>query len=443
MKYSDKILLVLGSSTYASEIVAYARRNGAHTIVADYLNPEKSPAKLLADESVFVSTSDVDALCDLVRKREVTGVLAGISEFNLMRAMEVSQRCQLPFYCTKEQWDSIEDKSSFRELCRKHEVPCPETYYAGGSFEDALAVPKRFPLVVKPVDCAASRGVRICQNEEELMRCVTDAFKCSHSGRVILEEFVQGSEFTAHFTVAGGCVSFTCADNRYPVVIHEGRVTSIPVARIYPSTFTNEIIREIVPGISRILENIGLSDAVVFVQGIHNPETGRFAVFEAGLRSAAEAPCRFLEHVNGINYMQGLVDVALLGRSTLDLSLDDPMLKGHCCAVASFIALGGRKVGAIRGLKEAVAACPGVIAYESRYPVGFVTPDTDTLRQLMIRFVMDCSSRDELVREITYLNNAVTVLDETGCNMVVRPDPRVLLSEPTFEDRGIYLERRS
>ena len=42
--------MVLGSNTGSTDIVKYARENGAYTIVADYLEPAKSPAKLIADE---------------------------------------------------------------------------------------------------------------------------------------------------------------------------------------------------------------------------------------------------------------------------------------------------------------------------------------------------------------------------------------------------------
>lgn len=428
MKYSGKTLLVLGSNALAPEIVRYARSNGAYTIVADWLDPSKSPAKLVADEHVLISTADVDALCSFVYKRSVNGVIAGVSEFNLMRAMEVSERCDLPFYCTKEQWNSLERKDCFRALCVEYGVPRPETYYTGASKDEALAADKAFPLVVKPVDCASSAGVHICANELELALVLDDALGRSASGTIILEECVTGSEFTAHFTVVNRHASFSCADNRYPVAVHEGRVTTIPVARIYPSTFVDRIATEVAPQICRMLEGIGLVNAVIC-----NSQTGRIAVFEAGLRSAGEAPCRFLSRVNNIDYMANLVDVALLGHSTLDSSLDDPMLGGRCCGVISFVALGGRTVGSIEGLEDAVTACQGVIGYESRYPVGSITPDTDTLRQLMIRFVMDCPSREELVREIAHLNNAVTVLDDAGHDMVVRPDPVALLCEPVAE----------
>ena len=55
-KFSGKRLLVLGSNVGATDIVEYARSHGAITMVADYLPPEKSAAKQVADEHFLIST---------------------------------------------------------------------------------------------------------------------------------------------------------------------------------------------------------------------------------------------------------------------------------------------------------------------------------------------------------------------------------------------------
>ena len=82
--FNGKTLLVLGSNVGSVEIVHYARAHGAHTIVADYFEPEKSAAKLVADEHALISTADVPQLEQLIKARHIDGVLAGISEFNLL-----------------------------------------------------------------------------------------------------------------------------------------------------------------------------------------------------------------------------------------------------------------------------------------------------------------------------------------------------------------------
>ena len=51
-----KKLLMLGTSKASCEMIEYAKSQGIYTIVTDYLAPEKSKAKLIADEYWMIST---------------------------------------------------------------------------------------------------------------------------------------------------------------------------------------------------------------------------------------------------------------------------------------------------------------------------------------------------------------------------------------------------
>ena len=59
-KFVGKKLLLLGTSVGTCDMVNYAKSQGAYVIVTDNLPPEKSAAKLIADEAWPVSTADVD-----------------------------------------------------------------------------------------------------------------------------------------------------------------------------------------------------------------------------------------------------------------------------------------------------------------------------------------------------------------------------------------------
>lgn len=423
-KFSGKKLLVLGSNVGATDIVTYARKNGAYVVVADWNPEEESPAKQVADEGILVSTADVEALCEYVKLNAVDGVLAGISEFNLLKAMEVSERCNLPFYCRKEQWDQVESKDRFRKLCEKCGVPCPKTYYAGDP--DGIVLEDiAYPAVLKPVDGSASQGVRICASQKDLVESIDASAAASRTGAIIVEEFVAGDEFTAHYVIHGGKAKLVCIDNRIPVAVHEGAVTTIPVARTYPNEYIDAYIEAIDAKMIALCESIDLDEAVLFIQGLHNRTTGRFVIFEAGLRGAGEAPNRFIREINGPDYMTLLVDKALSVSSNYDLTKEDPKLGGKYCGVVSFVAKGGI-VGSITGLEETVAQVKSVIEYESRYPVGSMTPNGDTLRQLMIRFVMICENKEQMAADIARLNENISVKDANGDELVVKMEPRWL-----------------
>lgn len=59
---------MLGTSKASCEMIEYAKSQGIYTIVTDYFEPEKSKAKLIADEYWMISTGDFDALEKSVEK---------------------------------------------------------------------------------------------------------------------------------------------------------------------------------------------------------------------------------------------------------------------------------------------------------------------------------------------------------------------------------------
>lgn len=427
-KFDGKCLLMLGSNAGSINILKYAKLHGCYTIVTDNLPKEKSIAKMEADECLSISTADIEKLVELVKKKRIDAVMAGISEFNILKAMEVSEKSGLRYYCNRVQWDNIGLKDQFRRLCINHGVPCPRTFFIGTTIPKNVWSIFEYPVVVKPVDKSSSEGVHICFNEEDLRVGMIDALNVSDKGLIIIEEYVLGNEFTAHYTINDRKATLSCVDNRYSIAVHEGNVTTIPAARVYPSVYTKQYIKSVNSAMIRLCESLQLECGVVFVQGIYNPNINRFWIFEGGLRSAAELPSRFLNIVNGVDYLHALVDYALLGGTAFVCEKEDPFLCGKCCGIISLVARGGR-VRRIVGLENAVISTPSVIEYESRYPVGSLVPDGDTLRQLMIRFVMVCHTREQMIHDVKYLNEHIQVFDENGENMVIYLDPNRLQDE--------------
>lgn len=426
-KFDGKKLLLLGSNVGTLDLIRYAKQNGAFTIVADNLPKEQSVGKQEADRGVLISTGDIKTLEDFIRKERIDGVFAGVSEFNLLKAMELCRHCGFPFYCSKDQWNQIENKESFRAICQSFRVPCPQTFFVGSNVSVEELSTIRYPVIVKPVDASSSIGITICYDEKCLNDAIRIAINNSAIGRIIIEEFFEGEEFTAHYTIVKGKVSLSCIDNRVPVAIHSGSVTTIPVARVYPSSFIKEFIEQVNDKLVSLCESLNLPAGVLFVQGLYNQKFNTFSMFEAGLRCAGEAAYRITERINGNNFMNLFVDYALLGNTDdYIIENDDPFMKGKMGCVTSFVSKGGR-IGRIIGYEDALKSVPSIISSECRYHEGDTTPTGDTLRQIVLRFSLVCDSREQMIHDIEIINQTVTVLDDKGKDMCL-----------TFNARSYY-----
>jgi biotin carboxylase len=53
-----------------------------------------------------------------------------------------------------------------------------------------------YPCVVKPVDSAGSRGVSVVLNGDKITSSIREAISYSSNGRVIVEEYIDGKEYT-------------------------------------------------------------------------------------------------------------------------------------------------------------------------------------------------------------------------------------------------------
>ena len=69
---------------------------------------------------------------------------------------------------------------------------------------EAKRLSVEFPVVVKPIDCGGSKGVRKAVDRQELWLAAQGAFKVTRAGEILIEEFCEGVEVAADCFVQGG-----------------------------------------------------------------------------------------------------------------------------------------------------------------------------------------------------------------------------------------------
>lgn len=407
---------MLGTNVGSLDMVQYCQSLGYFVIVTDS-NSEQFGAKTIANQVASVSTRDIPSLIELCKSEKISAVIAGVNEGNIRSALSVSETLGLPFYCSSDQWELVMDKSKFRDLCDRNGVPSPKTFFAGLATDFQIdSVKLEFPLVIKPVDASALAGISICNYSHEVAKAIQTARENSITESVIIEEFVDGVEFTAAYAVVEGQLSLSSIDDRYPLVL-PGMSTSFPILRVYPSLHAQSFIDECTHSLTALCREIGLENGCIFFQGIRSSKG--YAIFEAGLRLAGEATYRFLQPLNGVNPLHHITDVSIGRVSNHAIEKDDPFLGGKVAAIISFVSSGG-VISEMHGLEEA-QQLENLIEWEQRYAPGDLIPNDGTLRQIVLRYILECANYDELNRDIALLSNLIKVLDNNGDSMVFYP----------------------
>jgi biotin carboxylase len=409
--FSGKRLLLLGTSVASVSMVRYAQQEGAYVIVTDNLTPEQSAAKQICDECADVSTHDMDALYEFALKKDIDGIFCGVSEGNLRVLRSLCEKLGLPCYFTQAQWDVCQNKKTFKKLCIKYGVPVPREYTVAdgkNSVDNA-----EFPVIVKPVDGFAARGITICRTERELAPALRYAREHSGNGSIIVEDYVTGTEITSVYTIKNGEVSLSILRDRYPSLDHPG-VTAQFDASIAPSQFYKQYMEQVNPAVIKMLKGIGAYAGTVFFQGIATEK--KIYIFECGYRIPALCDYYYLEPVNGINYMKMAIEYALTGKSDHgDLSRDNPNPRQFCC-VFNMTAHAGT-IGSLHGLEE-VQKIPGVYYAEFLLPLGYKIKEDNSMAQSVFRAYIATGTYDELKNIIKKIQDFICVLDVDGKDML-------------------------
>lgn len=193
--YSDlkgKKLLIMDNSALGACAVKRAKELGVKTIVANFYPIEKSASKQVADETVDIDISDIDAMVELVNKKQIDGIFVGWTDSHLPFYAEICRRTGLPCCGTKEQFEILSnDKRKFKQKCLEYGVPTIPEFSIDIHFSKKDLKNIEYPVIVKPADGSGGRGVKRCNNEQELIEHYTMLYDKSKSKKIICEKYID------------------------------------------------------------------------------------------------------------------------------------------------------------------------------------------------------------------------------------------------------------
>ena len=265
---TKKRVFMLGAGFMQGVAIRAARALGCTVIAADG-NPSAVCAAE-ADEFVCIDLKDTARLIDYARYLQQNGgldaVFTAATDFSAAVAA-VAAACGLRGH-TLEAALNATDKVRMRECFRKAGVPSPafieltaaDLASSANTLEQRLGkLAGRFPLVVKPVDNMGARGCSLVKNLSELRKAAATALQYSRSGRVIVEEYIEGSEFSIEGLVFGGRLYITALADRHiffpPYFIEMGHTI--------PSECPQALADEVISVFERGVHALGLTDGAV------------------------------------------------------------------------------------------------------------------------------------------------------------------------------------
>ena len=245
--------MLLGGLRYLLPVIEEAHKLGIYVITADYL--PNSIAHKYSDEYCNVSIIDKEMVLKEAQKRNIDGIISFAVDPGVVTAAYVAEKMGLPFQCSYESACILQNKSRFRQFLAENGFNCPlsKDY---DCLEDAMSDVSsfRYPLIVKPVDSAGSKGVARVNDKSELGKAVQTALRNSISNKIIIEDFLDVVGYqssTDMFSIDGRIVFPVFSDQLFD---DKADNPFVPTVEIWPSTMPYPYQQDLVNQLNRLFE---------------------------------------------------------------------------------------------------------------------------------------------------------------------------------------------
>jgi len=240
----------------------------------------------------------------------------------------------------------------------------------------------------------------------------------SSNGNVVIEKYMGGyNDFSMTIIVVNGkAYPFRTVDRILGST--EDGLDKLAVGAVMPSVFTNLYMDKVHSKVERLITDIGLKNAPVFMQGFVDGDTVRF--YDPGLRFPGGEYERMFKAACGKNVFYPLIEFALTGKvseESCDMEGKDIYLDGKI-AVQVLPTLRAGKISSIHGVEE-IKNHPNIVSVFTRYKVGDEINETHNVNQRFCEIDIVCNNEKDAKGVVDWVYQTLRVEDSLGKDMII------------------------
>ncbi len=314
-----KKLLLLGGLKYLIPLIKEAKKLGYYTITCDYL--PGNIAHQYSDEYHNVSITNKTAVLVLARKLKIDGIMSFAVDPGVVTAAYVAEKLGLSG-CPLKSVEILQNKGLFRAFLKKHNFNVPQAK-AFTTYSEAVEEISgfQFPLIVKPVDSAGSKGVSKIQNLSEIKSAIDLAVLNSVSNTFIVEEFIEAQGYASDsdgFSLNGKLEVVTFS-NQYFNAKSENPYT--PSAYSWPSSISIANQDHLKGELQRLISLLELGTSLYNIE-VRVGFNGKPYIMEVSPRGGGNRLSEMVKYATGLN----LIQFAVKGAMGEDFSMNEKVI---------------------------------------------------------------------------------------------------------------------
>lgn len=304
-----KKLMILGASVLQIPAIVEAKKMGIYVIAVD-MNPNAEGFSY-ADKKIVVSTTDTKKVLEAAKENNIDGIITIASDRPMITVAKVAEELNLIAIDEKTAINAT-NKSKMRDALKESSVPIPMYFSVDDYDQYRKAIEdiknNNYKCIVKPADNSGSRGIRLIENydEKELEKIYNYCKENSNSGRLLVEEFMQGPEVSVEtISYKGICHVIQVTDK-----ITTGPPYFVEMGHNQPSSLDKDTINKIKKIAINANKAIGIENGPSHTE-IKVTKDGP-KVVELGARLGGDnITTHLVPYSTGVNMVESCINIAL------------------------------------------------------------------------------------------------------------------------------------
>lgn len=311
-----KKIAIIGANSFQNPLILKAKEMGYETHVFAWECGDVG--EKTADYFYPVSIIEKEEILEICRKVNIDAIVSIASDLATATVNYVAENLDLPgnsMDCTMRSTNKYQMRLAFRE----NHIPTPQFIVAseemleGKSSEeltvwiDGVISQIKLPVIVKPTDRSGSRCVNKIQKKEELEPAIRQAVASSFEKKAIIEEYLEGKEFSLEGISFQGKHHFLCVTRKSTT----GAPHFIETGHIQPAGLSKEMEENIHQVMERALDALGITNSATHCEFKITP-SGQVRIIEIGARMGGDCIGSDLVHIStGYDFVKMVIETAL------------------------------------------------------------------------------------------------------------------------------------
>lgn len=298
-----KKIVIIGASYLQLPLVEKAKEMAIETHVFAW--EDGAVAKKIADHFYPISILEKELILEQCKEIKPDGIVSIGSDLAMLTVNYIAVKMGLisnTLACTK----ISTNKYAMRKAFKKHNVSCPNFVLANDDNLPDLT-DFTFPLIVKPTDRSGSRGVTKVNSIEELQDTITKAQEISLSREAIIEEYLDGREFSIEMISDNG---------RHHYLTITDKVTTeapyfVEIEHHQPADISAELERKIIAEVKKGLYALDIKYGASHSE-VKLTSNGEIRIIEIAGRMGGELiGSDMVYYSTGYDFVKGVIEIAL------------------------------------------------------------------------------------------------------------------------------------